>query len=190
MRTAELFIARPPGDRGSTRDHEPHARRGGLLRNLDVRRRPGARDCVSPHALQRIATFVAASRAGHESSPTRDTKRHEKSSDAASRREADGPCIPGASPCRFAGCRLRPGACPCSSHASLWCASQVRMMCNRYWFAGSFRGRAKRQYYSREKEWKGAGGAARCGRRRGAARFPLLVLQFQISAPLTIIPVR
>ena len=30
----------------------------------------------------------------------------------------------------------------------LWCANQVRIMCNRYGFAGGFRGRAQRQHYS------------------------------------------
>ena len=62
---------------GATRDHEIRPLRGGLLRNRDAPCRTVARDfllravryeghAVSPRAPRRIATFVAASRAGHE----------------------------------------------------------------------------------------------------------------------------
>ena len=49
-----------------TRDHEIRRRRGELLRNRDAPCRTVARDFVSPRAPRRIATIVAASRAGHE----------------------------------------------------------------------------------------------------------------------------
>ena len=54
----------------------------------------------------------------------------------------------------------------------LWCANQVRTMCNRYGFAGGFRVAGSANTTRAKRRGKAREGVARCGRRRVAALIP------------------